>query len=308
MIQLLIKRFIKDYDNVDDSKVRTSYGLLTGILGLFNNFFLFALKLTIGLVINSIAVTSDAFNNLSDFGTSLIQIYGVKVSGKPPDDHHPNGHGRFEYISSLVVSFMILGFGLQLLRNSIEKIIRPDQVEINGVALFLLLISILVKVWMFTYNRKIAKKIDSQINRAAAIDSLNDSIATSVVVLGTTIGSVISLPVLDGILGLLISALILYSGFQIAKDSAHLLIGTNLSEDRLEQIRSMVLSAQVINAVHDLVVHDYGPGRIFASIHAEVSAQADLVEVHDQVDDIEKKIKDELGISIVIHMDPVKES
>lgn len=306
MIHFLIKRFVKDYDNVGDPSVRASYGILTGILGLLNNIFLFVLKLAVGLLINSIAVVSDAFNNLSDFGTSMIQIYGVKVSSKPPDDHHPNGHGRFEYISSLLVSFVILGVGLQLLRSSIDKIINPSQVKINTVSMILLLISVLVKVWMFIYNRKIGRMIDSVINRAAAMDSLNDVVATSLVVLGTFLGVYVDFPV-DGILGLLITVLILYTGFMIAKDSANLLIGTNLSEDRLEEIRSMVLSAEVINGAHDLVVHDYGPGRIFASIHAEVSPEANLVEAHDQVDLIEKQIREKLGISIVIHMDPVEE-
>lgn len=307
MIQLLIKKFVKDYQNITDPKVRESYGLLTGVLGLICNFFLFTLKLTTGMAINSIAVISDAFNNLSDFGTSLIHIFGVKVSNKPPDKNHPQGHGRFEYIASLSVAFVIFGVGIQLLRSSIDKIIHPGSVEMSVTVLILLLVSVFIKVWMFLYNRAIANRIHSSINKAAAWDSLNDSIATTVVTGGTFVGSRIDFPI-DGVLGLLLTILILYTGFRIARDSASLLIGKTPDSDVLEKLHSMVLSGELIVGTHDLVVHDYGPGQMLASIHAEVSPHADIMEVHNQIDQIEKNVRAQLGVDLVIHMDPVEES
>ncbi|RXE60754.1 cation diffusion facilitator family transporter [Acetivibrio mesophilus] len=307
MIKLIIKWFIKDYRNVTDKKVRESYGVLSGVIGIVCNIFLFMLKITTGLFINSIAVISDAFNNLSDMGSSLVAILGVKLSNRPPDDEHPHGHGRYEYISSLVVSFIIFAVGLELLRNSFGKIMKPEEVTFNTISILILIISILIKLWMFSYNRYIGKTINSGINKATAQDSLNDFIATTAVVAGTLIGSFVRFP-LDGIMGLIISALIMYTGFSIAKDSVDLLLGVCPDTELINSINSYVLGGKNIKGIHDLKVHDYGPGRISASIHAEVSEGANIVEIHSVIDEIEQKIKNELGVDIVIHMDPVGET
>jgi len=307
LIKLIIKWFIKDYRNVTDKKVRESYGVLSGVIGIVCNIFLFMLKITTGLFINSIAVISDAFNNLSDMGSSLVAILGVKLSNRPPDDEHPHGHGRYEYISSLVVSFIIFAVGLELLRNSFGKIMKPEEVTFNTISILILIISILIKLWMFSYNRYIGKTINSGINKATAQDSLNDAIATTAVVAGTLIGSFVRFP-LDGIMGLIISALIMYTGFSIAKDSVDLLLGVCPDTELINSINSYVLGGKNIKGIHDLKVHDYGPGRISASIHAEVSEGANIVEIHSVIDEIEQKIKNELGVDIVIHMDPVGET
>lgn len=305
MIKLIIKRFIKNHEITENEKVREDYTVLSGVLGIICNLLLFLIKLVIGLLINSIAVISDAFNNLTDLGTSVVTIFGAKLSNMPPDENHPYGHGRFEYIASLVVSFIIFTVGLTLLRSSFEKIIDPVTVELNMVLIIILLVSVFIKVWMFSYNRYIGNLINSSINRAIAHDSLNDVLATTAVVIGTIFGNYVSFPI-DGILGLVISILIIYSAFTIAKDSVNLILGPAPDPQVIESINAIVLSGEGIKGAHDLVVHDYGPGRINASIHAEVSDESNIVEIHNEIDKIEKKIKKELGISIVIHMDPIE--
>ncbi|HOM02935.1 MAG TPA: cation diffusion facilitator family transporter [Acetivibrio sp.] len=305
MIKLLIKWCIKDYQNVEDKKVRESYGVLSGVIGIICNVFLFSLKITTGLFINSIAVISDAFNNLSDLGSSVVAILGVKLSNRPPDDEHPHGHGRYEYISSLVVSFIIFAVGLELLRNSFGKIIKPEEVTFNAISISMLIISILVKLWMFSYNRYIGRIINSSINKATAQDSLNDAVATTAVVAGTLIGRVVAFP-LDGIMGLIISALIMYTGFSIAKDAVDLLLGLCPDEELTKKIKAY-FNTDEIKGIHDLKVHDYGPGRISASIHAEVYEGENIVKIHSIIDEIEQKIKNELGVDIVVHMDPIEE-
>ena len=305
MIKLIIKRFVKNYENIDNIDVREEYAVLSGVLGIINNLLLFFIKLIIGLVINSIAVISDAFNNLSDLGTSIVTIFGAKLSNMPPDKEHPYGHGRFEYVASLVVSSIIFAVGLQLLRSSFNKILNPEEVMFNWVSIIILLASISIKLWMFSYNKYIGELINSSISRAIAYDSLNDVLSTSAVVLGTVIGNFVSFPI-DGILGLIISIVIIYTAFTIAKDSVHLILGPAPDPQIVEDINSIVLSGKGIKGTHDLIVHDYGPGRISASIHAEVSDDADIVEIHNEIDKIEKEILNKLGISIVIHMDPIE--
>lgn len=304
MIKLVIKRFIKNYEVIDDKNVREDYAVLSGILGVICNLLLFLIKLVIGIIINSIAVISDAFNNLTDLGTSVVTIFGAKLSNMPPDDEHPYGHGRFEYIASLVVSFIIFAVGLSLLRSSIIKIISPEDVIFNWNSIIILFLSISIKLWMYSYNKYIGQLINSSINRAIAHDSLNDVLATSAVVIGTVVGSFASFPI-DGILGLIISILIIYSAFTIAKDSVNLILGPAPNPEIIEAINSIVLSGKDIKGTHDLIVHDYGPGRINASIHAEVSDEANIVDIHNEIDKIENRINKELGISIVIHMDPI---
>lgn len=305
MITLIVKRFIKNYEDTEDIDVRENYTVLSGILGIMCNLSLFLIKLIIGIVINSIAVISDAFNNLTDLGTSLVTIFGAKLSNMPPDDNHPYGHGRIEYIASLIVSFIIFAVGLQLLRSSFSKVISPEDILFSWTSIIILFASISIKLWMYSYNKYIGDLINSSINRAIAHDSLNDVLATSAVVVGTILGNYTTLPI-DGILGIIISILIIFSAFNIAKDSVDLLIGCPPDPNLIHNINAIVLSCKDITGVHDLIVHDYGPGRISASIHAEVSDEANLVEIHDEVDKIEKKIMKVLGISIVIHIDPIE--
>lgn len=305
LIRYIIRRFIKNYRNVNDENVRESYGVLSGVLGISCNLLLFLIKLLAGLYINSIAVISDAFNNFSDFGSSLITILGAKFSNRPPDRGHPHGHGRYEYIASLVVSFMIIMVGLQMIRSSFSKIINPEDVYLNTFSIIILLVSILIKLWMFYYNKYISTVINSSVNKAAAYDSFSDAIATGAVVIATISGRYVSFPV-DGLIGLAISLLIIYTGFKIAKESINLLLGSSPDPELIDKINALVLKGKNIKGTHDLVIHDYGPGKIIASIHAEVSDNVNIVDIHSEIDNIEKEIKKELGVNIVIHMDPVE--
>jgi cation diffusion facilitator family transporter len=306
LIKAIIKAFIKNHRDTADTSVREAYGVLSGVLGILCNLVLFITKLAVGLYIGSIAVVSDAFNNLSDLGSSLVTIFGAKLSSRPPDKEHPHGHGRFEYVASLVVAFIIFGVGLQILRSSVEKIIAPKAVLFSPLSLGLLFGSILIKVWMYSYNKYISRVINSGVNMAVARDSLNDALATGAVIAGTVLGRYVDYPV-DGLLGLVISLLIMYSGFGIAKDSVNLLLGAPPDPQLVDNICSMVLKGKNVKGVHDLVIHDYGPGRVTASIHAEVSHTLDIIDIHSEIDEIEQRIEDQLGINIVIHMDPVRE-
>ncbi len=305
MIKFLIRKFIKNYENIGDKYVREKYGVLSGALGIICNLILFILKLIIGLLMNSIAVISDAFNNITDLGSSIMTIFGSKLSNRPPDKNHPHGHGRYEYIASLAVSFIIFGVGLETLRTSIEKIIKPEPIEFNLLSGIILSFSILLKLWMYSYNKYIGEKISSSVNRATAQDSLNDAIATTAVLIGSIAEPYINLPV-DGILGLIISALIMYSGFCTAKDSVNLLLGPSPDPELVDKIKKLLLEDDNIKGVHDLIVHDYGPNKIMASVHAEVSSKANIVDIHSVIDSIEKKIKRKLNVEIVIHMDPTE--
>lgn len=304
MIKIIIKNFIKDYKDVSNKQVRESYGVLGGVLGIICNLFLFTIKLAIGLYMNSIAVISDAFNNLSDLGSSLIAIIGAKMSNRPPDNEHPYGHGRIEYISSLIVSFIIFSVGLQLLRSSFSKIITPETVMFNPMLILILLFSVLVKIWMFSYNNYINKTVNSSISKATAYDSLNDALATSALIITTIIGHFLHFS-LDGIAGLVISILILYTGFSIAKDTVNLLLGSSPDPELVNKINSIILEGRHIIGTHDLNVHDYGPGRIIASIHAEVPDNINIVDIHSVIDDLEKRVFHELNVNLVIHMDPI---
>jgi cation diffusion facilitator family transporter len=289
---------------VEDSTVRESYGILAGVIGVICNIFLFGVKLTIGLIMNSIAITSDAFNNLSDTGSSLVAIIGAKLSGRDADQEHPFGHGRFEYIASLIISFIIVLVGFELLKSSFDKIIHPEALGFNLVLMVILILSVFIKVWMYSYNRYIGKVINSGVNRATASDSLNDVIATSAVIITTLVGQFVDFP-LDGIAGVIVSLLIMYTGFGVAKDTVNVLLGMSPSEELVERIHQLIDSNEHIVGSHDLKVHDYGPGRTIASIHAELSDQTDIVKAHSIIDALEKLIMAELCIDIVIHVDPI---
>lgn len=304
MINFIIQHFISDYENINDKKVRESYIILSGIIGICCNLVLFAAKLSAGLFVNSIAIISDAFNNLTDMGSSLVSILGAKLSTKPPDDEHPYGHGRFEYLASLVIALIIFGVGLELLRDSFNKLIHPEAVIFSYAALVILGVSVLIKLWMFSYNLYIAKKIRSAINKGTAYDSLNDSIATSVVLATMILGRFVDFP-LDGLAGIAISLFILYAGFDVARDTVSLLLGSAPDPEIAARITEIVSSGKHVVGTHDLEVHDYGPNRVLASIHAEVPDYMNIVEVHSSIDTLENRITEELGIDIVIHMDPI---
>lgn len=303
MITFIIRKFVKDYENVEDLTVRKSYGVLSGVLGIICNVFLFIIKLIVGLFINSIAVISDAFNNLTDSGSSLITIFGANLSSKPPDEEHPYGHGRIEYVASLIVSFFIFAVGLELMTGSFEKILHPERVEFSALSLVILLIAVFIKWWMYSYNKYIGKKIHSSMNLATAKDSLNDVVATVGVILGTVIGTFTDFPV-DGMIGFIISLVIMYTGFTTAKDSVHFLLGSSPDPAILENIHSIISESRMVKGGHDLKVHDYGPGRKVASMHVVVPPDLRVGDAHSHVYELEQRIKRELGIDIVIHMDP----
>lgn len=305
MLDLLIKIFIKNKAEISENELRIKYSVFAGALGIVCNFFLFVLKFTVGSIMSSIAIVSDAFNNLSDTGSSAVAVIGAKLSGKKPDKKHPFGHGRVEYISSLIVSFIIILVGFELLKSSASKIFQPEAVSLSPVLLAILCISIPVKLWMYSYNKTLGKKTGSGTLIATSRDCINDVIATSAVILSAVLGRFIDFPPLDGIVGTVVSVVIMYSGFRISADTIGLLLGTAPEKKLIEGIRGLVLKAPGVTGVHDLIVHDYGPGRILASVHAEVPDDCDVVEIHEVIDDLEKQIENELGVHIVIHMDPI---
>lgn len=308
MFKFLLKIFVKDYENTSDSTVRQRYGMLSGILGIVCNLFLFALKLTIGLILHSVAVISDAFNNLSDMGSTVISIAGIRLSSKKPDRDHPFGHGRFEYISALIVAFIIMLVGVELFKTSAAKIGLSNALtsSINWLSIGFLSFSIPIKLFMYGYNRYFGKKIDSSVLCATATDSLNDCIATGAVILSTIIDGLHLLPfAVDGIVGALVSLMILYAGFSVARDTIGLLLGKAPDSQLVADISQAIKSSPEILDIHDLIVHDYGPGRLFASVHAEVPDSADMVAAHEAIDAVEKQILHRFGCEITIHLDPV---
>ena len=304
MIKVIIKKFIPAYDNTKDKKVRERYCVLAGVLGIICNIVLFAVKVIIGSLMNSISILSDAFNNLSDMGSSIISILGAKLSNRRPDREHPFGHGRMEYIASFVVSCIILVVGFELFRSSIDKIIHPEPVRFSVILIVILTLSMLVKIWMFYYNRYMGKQIDSTVLRAASSDSLNDVVATAAVILATIIGNYVSFPI-DGIMGVVVSVLIMIAGFKIAKEVVDRLLGQRPDPALVNEITAMILSYNGIIGIHDMIVHNYGPGRNFASVHAEVSDDSDIIKTHEMIDQAEQDILRETGVMIVIHTDPV---
>ncbi|MEE0944118.1 MAG: cation diffusion facilitator family transporter [Clostridia bacterium] len=305
MIKLLVKRFIPDSENTSLPNVRERYGVLGGALGIVCNILLFLLKLIIGLVSGSIAIVSDSFNNLSDCGSSLVALFGAKLSNRRPDSEHPFGHGRSEYVASLIVAFITMILGFELLKGSVGKIAEPSVMLLTPVMTVILLLSVLVKVWMYSYNKYLGEKINSSVLLASAKDSISDVFATLAIIIASVTAKLFELPVIDGIIGLLVSLLIIRTGFGVAMDTIGLLLGKPPEKETVQKINEMVLSGEGICGVHDLVVHDYGPGRAFASVHAEVPDDYDIVRIHEIIDALEHKITEETGIHMVIHMDPV---
>jgi len=304
MVSFLIRKLVPGIRDPKNPEVRQSVGSICGACGIFFNILLFIGKLVMGLLTHSIAIVGDALNNLSDAGSSIITMIGFRLAGKAPDADHPFGHGRIEYISGLIVSLLICIMGFELGKSSIEGIIHPTPVDCTILAVAMLLASLLVKAYMMFYNFKWAKIIDSTAMRATAVDSRNDMISTSVVLLAVISTKFTDLPV-DAYIGVALSVFILYSGINAAKDTVEPLLGTPPSKEFLDKIEEIVMSHEAISGIHDVVVHDYGPGRKMISLHAEVSAFQDMFYVHDVIDNIEYDLAKELDCEAVIHMDPI---
>jgi len=304
MIKLIVKAFIKDYNNVSDKTVREKYISLGGTLGIICNIILFVVKLAIGALMKSVAIMSDAFNNLSDTGTSVMAVISAKLSNKRPDADHPFGHGRFEYISSLIISFLIMLVGFELLKSSFDKILNPEPIVMKPILLIILILSVLVKLWMFFYNRFLGKRVDSGVLKAAASDSLNDVIATSAVIVSTVLGYFFKLNI-DGYIGVVVSILIMLVGFNTARETVNVLLGSAPDAELVKSIEELIINSPYVHGIHDLIVHDYGPGRVFASLHAEVSDSENISIIHEEIDALEVRAMNELGVELVIHMDPI---
>lgn len=305
MVTFLSKLFIKNAGDYSNPVVRKAYGSLCSLLGIFLNVLLFAGKYAAGVISGSIAITADAFNNLSDAGSSAISLLGFRLSGKRPDPDHPFGHGRIEYISGLAVAVMIIVMGVELLIGSVEKIKTPEPVEVGLLPASILLASICVKVYMCIYNRSVGKKIGSTAMIATGTDSLSDSVATAVVLLSMGVAYLFDVNI-DGYAGVLVALFILFAGYNVAKDTLSPLLGQAPEPELVENIEKLVMSSGAVVGMHDLVVHDYGPGRLMISLHAEVDGRGDIFELHDEIDLIERRLKQELGCEATIHMDPVE--
>lgn len=305
MTEFLVNKFIKDSANIESTEVRTRYGMLASVVGIFCNVLLFSVKLAIGLILSSLAVTADAFNNLSDAASSIISFVGVKMAGKPADAEHPFGHGRIEYIAALIVSFLVIEVGFTFFKSSISKIMHPEEITFDPVPFIILILSILVKLWMAFFNNKLGKRIDSKVMLATAADSLGDVITTSATVISIVICHFTSINV-DAIAGLIVSGIVIWSGVSIAKDTLEPLIGQRVPSELYQKITDMVESYEGIVGAHDLIVHNYGPNRSMATIHAEVPNDVSIEASHEIIDRIERDVKKELNILLVIHMDPVE--
>ncbi len=304
MTSFLIKMLIKDYKNTSDFKVRGNYGNLASIVGIASNLLLFLIKITVGVIFNSISIMADAVNNLSDSFSSLITLVGFKISGKPADAKHPYGHARMEYVSGLIVSFIILFLGLQLIKSSFNKIIQPETAQFSIITIIILIIAILIKLWQCYFYRKIGKIIDSMTLIATSVDSRNDILATSGVLLSTVATRLTGFN-LDGYMGFIVAILILVSGVKLIMETISPLLGTAPTKDMVEGIYNKILSYDNIIGLHDLTVHSYGAAKCFASVHCEVPAEQDIMVSHDIIDNIERDFLKEQGIHLVIHLDPV---
>ncbi len=304
-MNLLVKLFIKNYKNVEDSKVRESYGVLTGIVGIILNVLLFAGKLAVGLISNSVSVTADAFNNISDAGSSVISMVGFKLSNKPVDKKHPFGHGRMEYLSGLIVSMIIIFVGFELIVSSVEKIFTPEEIDVSVVALVVLGVSVLVKLWMFAYNFVLSKRISSAGMRATAFDSISDAVATTVVLAGSLVFKYTGVNI-DAYAGVVVALFVTFTGLKSAKETVDLLVGSAPSPEFIREITDFVLSYDMVYGVHDLIVHNYGVGRELVSLHVEVPCNIDIMHIHEQIDEIENALTEKFHVHAVIHMDPIE--
>lgn len=305
MVEFLVKHFVQDYEKTEDSRVRERYGMLSSVVGILCNILIFTSKLIIGTIVHSIAIISDGFNNMSDCASCIVTMFGYKMAAKPADKDHPFGHGRMEYLTSLVIAAVIVVVGCELLKSSVTKIVHPEAVTFSVAALIILILSILIKIWMGFFNKKLGKRIQSSVMLATAQDSFSDVFAT----LATLIALVASLwtnaPV-DGIMGVLVSALILISGFGIIRDTVDQLLGKPADEEVVKKLKEMVEESAVALGMHDLIIHSYGPGNLIGSVHIEVDAADPILDIHDAIDELERNIYEELHIRMTVHMDPIE--
>lgn len=300
----LVKKFVHDYENVHDINVRASYGKLSGKVGIFCNAFLFAVKFIMGTISGSVSITADAVNNLSDAASSVISLIGFKMAEKPADEDHPYGHARYEYLSGLTVAVMIILIGFELFKTSFDKVLHPGTVDFSIVLVIVLAVSILIKLWMALFNKSLGKKINSSALEATAADSRNDVISTSAVLVAAVISHFFKIN-LDGYMGIAVAVFILYSGIGLVKDTLDPLLGKAPEPELVDYIQKKILSYDGVLGTHDLMIHDYGPGRKFASVHVEMAAEGDVLKSHDVIDNIERDFLSKDNLNIIVHYDPI---
>ncbi len=305
MTEILIKKFIKNPEDIDNPKVRRSYGTLSSFVGIICNIFLFCAKYLLGTFSNSISIVSDAFNNLTDSAGCIVTLLGYKMSSKPADKDHPFGHGRMEYLSTLTIAIIILMVGFELLKNSFSKIIHPDELRFSIITIISLILSVCLKLWMSFFNNKLGKKINSGVLIATSKDSKTDAVATSATIIAIITSLFTKFPV-DGVIGILVSIFIMKSGYDIIKDTIDDLLGKPADPELVKSIKEYIQQSDKIIGIHDLIIHNYGPGNMIASCHAEVRSDEDFIAVHDSIDIIEREIYSKLNILMTIHMDPVE--
>lgn len=305
MTNFLVKRFVRDYEEIEKVSVRAQYGILSSMVGIFCNIFLAVAKLMAGMMLHSVSVMADAFNNLSDVGSSVIGFVGVKIAEKPADKEHPFGHGRMEYIAALIVAFLVMEVGLTFLKDSIAKIREPEALSFNLISICVLCLSIGVKFWLSCFNRTLGRKINSQVMMATAADSMGDMLATSATIFSIVFWKFTAINI-DGFIGVGVSLVIMWAGIGIAKDTLEPLIGEAVSPEDYRRVKTFVEKYDGIEGSHDLIIHSYGPGRNMASIHAEVPNDVPIDESHEIIDRVERDAMEELGIFLVIHMDPIE--
>ena len=304
-MNFLVRRFIKNYQDTKDANVRTSVGKLSGIVGILNNLFLFVIKFAIGTIVHSVSIQADGVNNLTDAGSNIISILSFHFANKPADKDHPFGHERTETIASLFVGILILVLGFETVKESISKVIHPGSIDFRLASVIILLVSIIVKFWMYTYNKKLSKTYDSSLLEASALDSISDVCGTMAVLVSTLLSPVLHFN-LDGYMGIVVSGIILYGAYGLLRDMINSLIGEAPDPELVHNIVDMIMAHPAILGVHDMMLHNYGPNKIFASAHVEVDSSKDIFETHDHIDNIEREVKENMNIDLVLHMDPVK--
>lgn len=304
-MNFLVRRFIKNYQDTKDASVRTSVGKLSGIVGILNNLFLFVIKFVIGTIVHSVSIQADGVNNLTDAGSNIISILSFHLANKPADKDHPFGHERTETIASLFVGILILVLGFETAKESISKVIHSGSIDFRIVSVIILIISIIVKFWMYTYNKKLSKTYDSSLLEATALDSISDVCGTTAVLVSTLLSPVLHFN-LDGYMGIVVSGIILYGAYGLLRDMINSLIGEAPDPELVHNIVDRIMAHPAILGVHDMMLHNYGPNKIFASAHVEVDSSKDIFETHDHIDNIEREVKENMNIDLVLHMDPVK--
>lgn len=304
-MNFLVRRFIKNYQDTKDANVRTNVGKLSGIVGIFSNLFLFVIKFMIGTIVHSVSIQADGVNNLTDAGSNIISILSFHFANKPADKDHPFGHERTETIASLFVGILILVLGFETAKESISKVIHPGSIDFRIASVIILLISIIVKFWMYAYNKKLSKTYDSSLLEATALDSISDVCGTTAVLVSTLLSPVLHFN-LDGYMGIVVSGIILYGAYGLLRDMINSLIGEAPDPELVHNIVNRIMAHPAILGVHDMMLHNYGPNKIFASAHVEVDSSKDIFETHDHIDNIEREVKENMNIDLVLHMDPVK--